>query len=356
MIEALWENHRSHGYIWIVILKLCPLLTCSKFSTCKDAVFTERPTEHEATVWAPTNGGRHDLSAGSIMNPLTNQLCFPLSTVINLGCWVFSHYSWDMSPLSRFNMFLPRRNVQRLPGRMLPHRESSTPADGKMISHQGHHGMWKMLTQYATVFRSGETWWPGIQHRWKNCNFPSGKAVLQDLQAWNTIFSRLRPFSPWYLYVSISDLQVLRLRRQVSTTGARQAMMGKQPDRKASFSCHNLISDIFQSQSTINQLNGRSWNLKTFRLSLVRSPATTPQVALPLQTRSAMPTYPGAQYQPQPDAFGRPILDLSRNIHWHPIISSPPKSIKSGSVQSLSILLKLVTHKSTGMIVENQRT
>ena len=272
MIEALWENHRSHGYIWIVILKLCPLLTCSKFSTCKDAVFTERPTEHEATVWAPTNGGRHDLSAGSIMNPLTNQLCFPLSTVINLGCWVFSHYSWDMSPLSRFNMFLPRRNVQRLPGRMLPHRESSTPADGKMISHQGHHGMWKMLTQYATVFRSGETWWPGIQHRWKNCNFPSGKAVLQDLQAWNTIFSRLRPFSPWYLYVSISDLQVLRLRRQVSTTGARQAMMGKQPDRKASFSCHNLISDIFQSQSTINQLNGRSWNLKTFRLSLVRSP------------------------------------------------------------------------------------
>ena len=256
MIEAQWENHRSHGYIWIVILKLCPLLTCSKFSTCKDAVFTERPTEHEATVWAPTNGGRHDLSAGSIMNPLTNQLCFPLSTVINLGCWVFSHYSWDMSPLSLFNMFLPRRNVQRLPGRMLPHRESSTPADGKMINHQGHHGMWKMLTQYATVFKSGETWWPGIQHRWKIAIFPPEKPYSK--------ISKLETqFSPWYPSTSNLHLQGRRLRRQVSTTGARQAMMGKQPDRKASFSCHNLISDIFQSQSTINWM-GEHGILKHF--------------------------------------------------------------------------------------------
>lgn len=103
---------------------------------------------------------------------------------------------------------------------------------------------------------------------------------------------------------------------------------------------HVIIwSRTYFNQLSINyQLNGRSWNLKTFRLSLVRSPATTPQVALPLQTRSAMPTYPGAQYQPQPDASGRPILDLSRNIHWHPIISSPQKS---GGVQPLSIFVEV---------------
>ena len=140
-------------------------------------------------------------------------------------------------------------------------------------------------------------------------------AIFPPEKPYSKISKLETQFSPWYPSTSNLHLQGRRLRRQVSTTGARQAMMGKQPDRKASFSCHNLISDIFQSQSTINQLNGRSWNLKTFRLSLVRSPATTPQVALPLQTRSAMPTYPGAQYQPQPDAFGRPILDLSRNIH-----------------------------------------
>jgi|OrbCmetagenome_4_1107370.scaffolds.fasta_scaffold94809_2 hypothetical protein len=146
-----------------------------------------------------------------------------------------------------------------------------------------------------------------LQFSLRKSRTPRSPSLKHNFQQIATVF-------PWYLSTSNLHLQVLRLRRQVSTTGARQAMMGKQPDRKASFSCHNLISDIFQS--TINyQLNGRSWNLKTFRLSFVRSPATTPQVALPLQTRSAMPTYPGAQYQPQPDAFGRPILDLSRNIH-----------------------------------------
>ena len=191
----------------------------------------------------------------------------------------------------------------------------------------------------------------------ENCNFPSRKAVLQ---AWNTIFSRLRSLSPWYLYVSTSDLhlQVLRLRRQVSTTGARQAMMGKQPDRKASFSCHNLISDIFQS--TINQLSinwmGDHGILKHFadlwwgpQPPLHRWRCHCRRVLRCQHIRehntSLSRTHPDAQYWTCHEIY----IDI-------PSYQARKSQLNLGAFNHGPFLLKLVTHKSTGMIVENQRT